>query len=110
MPTSKRLIGRRIAYVRKSAGITQAELAEKINISEKYLSRIECGKQLPNVMIIVKICEVLHVSSDELLLFPTVTSSLKEKRIEDELISFSEYDKEQIIQILKCIKLIKNKY
>ena len=43
MTLLKEVIGKRIASARKGARLTQAELSEKINISEKYLSRIECG-------------------------------------------------------------------
>lgn len=55
---SKEIIGRRIANARKASQMTQAELSEKIDISEKYLSRIERGKKLPNIMIVAQICEV----------------------------------------------------
>ncbi len=67
MTLSKETIGKRIAKARKGAKLTQAELAEEIGISEKYLSRIECGKQLPSIVIFLKICEVLYISVDELL-------------------------------------------
>lgn len=36
-------IGRKIAYYRRLKNLTQAELAQKINISTSYLSKIECG-------------------------------------------------------------------
>ena len=67
MSKLNRSIGKRISNARKAAGLTQAELSEKIEISEKYLSRIECGKQLPSVVIVVKICDALDISADELL-------------------------------------------
>ena len=63
----KEVLGKRISIARKLAHMTQAEFAERINISEKYLSRIECGKQLPSIVIVAKICEVLCISADELL-------------------------------------------
>ena len=55
------VIGKRIANARKAAHMTQAEL------SEKYLNRIECGKQVPSIAIVAKICEMLCVSADKLL-------------------------------------------
>ena len=111
MSTSISSIGKRIALARKNAGLTQATLAERIGISEKYLSRVECGKQTPTVMVIVKICESLCISADELLLTETIaTHNALESKLQYEIRDFSAYDKEQIIAILRAIKSIKNKY
>ena len=71
MPLSKEAIGKRIAFARKELDMTQSEFSEQIGISEKYLSRIECGKQLPSIVIITKICEFLDISTDELLSYTT---------------------------------------
>ena len=106
MPLSKETIGKRIANSRKVAGLTQAELSEKIGISGKYLSRIECGKQVPNIVIIARLCEVLCVSADKLLSSNQIISS--DNRIQNELADFSIYEQEQIVEIIKIIKDIKN--
>ena len=103
---SKEIIGKRIANARKASQMTQAELSEKIDISEKYLSRIERGKQLPNIVIVAKICEVLHISTDELLEQSNVYN--KNQGIQNEVGNFSKYDQDQIIEIIKIIINIKN--
>ena len=102
---SKEKIGKNISKARKTAKLTQAELAEKINISEKYLSRIECGKQLPSVMIVAKICEVIHISADELL---GQTTSYNYKVIQNETNDLSVYEQERISEIIKIIKEIRD--
>ena len=86
--------------------MTQAELSEKIDISEKYLSRIECGKQLPSIVIIARICEVLHISADELLAQSNAYN--KNKDVQNAVGTLSKYDQEQIIEIIKIIINIKN--
>ena len=101
-----RSIGKRILNVRKAAGLTQAELSERIGISEKYLSRIECGKQVPSVVIIAKICENLGVSADELLKLNKVEKETG--NIENEIADFSTYEQNRIAEIIKIIKEIKN--
>ena len=101
---SKETIGRRIANARKTSQMTQAELSEKIDISEKYLSRIECGKQLPNIVIVAQICEVLNISADELL----AQSNVYSKGVQNEVGNLSKYDQDQIIEIIKIIINIKN--
>ena len=42
------LVGRNIQRLRKNAGMTQAQLAEKINISTAFVSRIEVSDKLPD--------------------------------------------------------------
>ena len=106
MSISESKIGKRIAHFRKAAQITQAELAEKIDISEKYLSRIECGKQLPSIAIVVRICEVLCISADNLLSLSKF--GISNGGIHNELTDFSEEEQKQIIEIIKIIKEIKN--
>ena len=53
-------IGIRIAKRRKEAGIKQNILAEKIGISNNYLSGIECGNEKPSLEILIKICNIFH--------------------------------------------------
>ena len=105
MTLLKETIGRRIAKARKDAKLTQAELAEMIGISEKYLSRVECGKQLPSIVIVMKICEVLYISADELL---GKTNIYNSKVIQNEMNNFSAYEEECISEIIKIILTIKN--
>ena len=106
MSTSNGFIGKRIANARKAADLTQAELSEKIGISEKYLSRIEGGKQVPSVAIVARICEALCVSADKLLSLNQITAL--ENSIHNEIADFSIYEQERIIEIIKIIKEFKN--
>jgi transcriptional regulator with XRE-family HTH domain len=105
MTISKETIGRRIADARKTACLTQAELAEKIDISEKYLSRIECGKQLPSIVIVLKICEVLYISVDELL---GQAKGYNNQPVQNEMSGLSSYEQKRIAEIIKIIMEIKN--
>ena len=104
MSISKETIGKRIASARKKAHMTQAKLAERIGISEKYLSRIECGKQLPSIMIVAKICDVLCVSAD---VFLGQTNICDTPSIQNELNTLSLYEQKRIAEIIKIIKKIK---
>lgn len=61
-------LGQRIARRRIQIGIRQNALADRIGISNNYLSSIERGKEKPSLEIIVKICNVLHVTPDYLLM------------------------------------------
>lgn len=59
-------VGRRLHKARKSAGLTQMELAEKSGIPQSYLSRLERGEHTPNAMTIEKIGRALNVPVAEL--------------------------------------------
>ena len=88
MPLSKEIVVKRIANARKIAHLTQAELSKKIDISEKYLGRIECGKQLPSIVIIAIICETLQIPADEILLLSQAKFYISSKDIQNEIASF----------------------
>lgn len=61
-------MGTRIKMRRKELKMSQAELAEKINVSNNHISSIETGKQLPSLPTFVDICEQLQTTPDFLLL------------------------------------------
>ena len=60
-------IGARVKDARKAKQMSQAELAEKLNISLSHMSDIETGKSNFGVDILMRITEVLQVSADKLL-------------------------------------------
>lgn len=59
-------IGKRIKLQRVKLSKTQDQLAEEVNISQKYLSQIEIGKSKPRVEVLIKIANALGVSLDYL--------------------------------------------
>lgn len=60
-------IGTRIKKLRKERNLTQSQLAEKIFISESYMALIELNKRHPSTDVIIKLAEILDVSSDFIL-------------------------------------------
>ena len=69
---------------RKELKMSQAELAEKVNVSNNHISSIETGKQIPSLTTFVKICEQLDTTPDFLLLGSLHTDNLP-KNIYDSL-------------------------
>ena len=59
--------GKFIAESRKQLGLTQKDLAEKLGISDKTISKWETGHGMPDVSVIPELCEILSVNSNELL-------------------------------------------
>ena len=59
--------GQRLTALRTAKGITQQELAEGLAVSNKTISKWECGKGLPEVSLMLPLCEVLGITVNELL-------------------------------------------
>lgn len=60
-------IAQNLAFYRKRAGLTQAELAEKINYSDKSVSKWEQGNGVPDVYILLQLAKLYKVSLNELV-------------------------------------------
>ena len=60
-------IGKFIAECRKQQNLTQAQLAEKLNITDRAVSKWECGKSMPDVSVMLQLCDVLEINVNELL-------------------------------------------
>lgn len=59
-------IGKFIATCRKEQGLTQAVLAEKLNITDRAVSKWETGRSLPDAAIMPELCELLKININEL--------------------------------------------
>ena len=60
-------IGKFIAECRKNVNLTQMQLAEKLNITDKAVSKWERGKALPDSSIMLELCQVLKITVNDLL-------------------------------------------
>ena len=60
-------IGENIARLRRLSNMTQSELAEKINYSDKSVSKWEQGNGIPDVRILLQLAELFNVSVDDLV-------------------------------------------
>ncbi len=66
----KQLIGKNISAHRKRCGLTQAGLAEKVNYTDKAVSKWERGESLPDVLTLVQLAEQFDITVDDLLRDP----------------------------------------
>ena len=64
-----------IATRRKELGYTQQQLAEKLNVSDKVVSKWETGRSLPDTSMLTDLAEVLEISVNELLKSDTVSKT-----------------------------------
>ena len=61
-------IGRRVRLARETAGLTQEELAERINVSIQFISDLERGVVGASLITYRNLCKAMHASSDYILL------------------------------------------
>ena len=82
-------IGKFIAQRRKDQGLTQMQLAEKLNITDRAVSKWETGKAMPDSAIMLELCDVLQITVNDLL--------------NGEIISMENYNKKMEQQLLEVI-------
>ena len=78
-------IGKFIAECRKNKNMTQAELAEKLNITDRAISKWETGKGMPDSSIMLDLCNELRITVNELLSGEMIDMEQKNEQL-DELI------------------------
>lgn len=79
--------GKFIAELRKSHGMTQLQLAEKLGVSDKTVSRWECGKGMPELSILMPLCEVLEINVNELLSGEFLTQESYSQKAEENMLN-----------------------
>lgn len=87
-------IGRFIAETRKSKNLTQKQLAEKLSISDKTVSKWECGKGLPDVTIMLDLCEELQITVNDLLTGEIVSKIDYQKKAEENMMNLMKENQE----------------
>lgn len=98
-------IGRFIAERRRQAGLTQAQLAEKLNITDRAVSKWETGKSMPDSSIMLELCEILNITVNDLLCGEVVTVENYKEKLEQNLIEMKR-QKEEADRILLTLEWV----
>ena len=80
------MIGKFISACRKEKGLTQMQLAEKLNITNRAVSKWETGKSMPDVSLMLDLCNILDITVNELLSGERIIMEDYQKRAEENLI------------------------
>lgn len=89
------VIGKFIAQKRKEKNLTQAQLAEELGVSNKTVSKWECGKCMPDYNIIESLCKQLEITVSELM-----DGEMNEKN------SIRVYDEKQILDLIERTQIL----
>ena len=98
-------IGRFIAQCRKTGGLTQRQLADGLGISDKTVSKWECGNGLPEVSLMLPLCAALGITVNDLLSGERVAQADYQKKAEEnmmELIRENAENKKRLALSLIC--------
>ena len=93
----KKEIGRKISAIRKEQGMTQKELAEKLHVTDKSVSKWETGTHFPDIAIMEDLAIALGISVAELLGLENVSS----EELISEITKISLEEKEEIKKTLR---------
>lgn len=104
-------IGKFIAECRKKKNLTQAQLAEKLNITDRAVSKWETGKSMPDSSIMLDLCEILGITVNELLSGEEVNMEIYEQKADENLIALkrkaeNNMTKNTIVSILFSVTLL----
>ena len=104
-------IGQNIRKIRKAHGLSQEELAEKVNISTTHMSHIETGNTKLSLPVLVDIAAALEVRTDDLLNNnPAVATSSVMDEIAAVLERCSAKESKVIADVVRATKLSMDKY
>ena len=90
-------IGKFIAECRKKKNLTQMQLAEKLNITDRAISKWETGKGMPDSSIMLELCNELDISVNELLSGELIDMKNYNKNVADENLIKVQREKEYVI-------------
>ncbi len=94
-------IGKFIAEQRKKNGLTQMQLAERLNITDRAVSKWETGKSLPDSSIMLELCQILNISVNDLLSGEVVTMDNYNKELENNLLEMVKQKQEADKHLLR---------
>mgnify|MGYP004567380099 FL=1 len=102
----KNATGRFIAELRKQKGFTQKELAEKLMVTDKAISRWETGKGLPDTSLLKPLGDVLGVSVTELLPGKKIEEVDMKERADNIILEALNYSKRMLASVIGTILFI----
>lgn len=94
------IIGNKLLSIRKRMGLTQAEVAEAAGLSDRTYADIERGTVNMRIETILKICNVLHITPDEILTADDASIMVQQEELINRLNSCNSKDKKTALNLL----------
>ena len=87
-------IGKFISACRKEKGLTQAQLGEKLGVTDRAVSKWETGRSMPDSSIMLELCGLLDITVNELLTGERIQMEDYSKKAEENLIELKKYEEQ----------------
>lgn len=94
-------IGNKLLAIRKRMGLTQAEVAEAAGLSDRTYADIERGTVNMRIETILRICQVLHITPDEVLTDDQSPEAIQQEQLWERLAACNSKDKETALRLLE---------
>ncbi len=94
------VIGNKLLSYRKRLGLTQAEVAERAGMSDRTYADIERGTVNMRIETMLSICQVLHVTPDEVFVEEDVSENKKEEELLARLHNCNSKDRETVFKLI----------
>lgn len=88
-------IGKFISQCRKEKKLTQNQLAEKLGITDKAVSKWETGKSMPDISLLIPLCEILDITLNEMFAGEYISEDKIKEKTDEVLINIMENRKRQ---------------
>ena len=95
-----KFIGNKLYTVRKRLGMTQAEVAEAAGLSDRTYADIERGTVNMRIETVLRICNALHITPNEILTEEAPASHLKAEELWNRLNACSPLERETALRLL----------
>ncbi len=95
-----RKIGNKILELRKHTGLTQAEIAEKAGIADRTYADIERGNVNMRIETLLKICDALSVTPDDILTEENKSAHIKREAVAEKFSCCTEKEKQTALEIV----------
>lgn len=100
-----RAIGNRLLAIRRRQGLTQAEVAEAAGLADRTYADIERGTVNMRLETILRICQALHITPDEILTQERSAIAVRQEELIARLNACSEKDRDTALQLLEVYLL-----
>jgi len=93
-------LGKFIVVCRKEHGLTQAQLAEKLGVTDRAVSKWENAKSMPDSSIMLPLCGILGINVNELLTGEKIAMKDYDRNAEENLLRLKKENEEQVKRLL----------
>ena len=98
-------IGKFITLLRKEKNITQNDLAKKLKITDRAISKWENGRGMPDLSLLMPLCETLNISINELLSGERLNKKEYQDKLEENIINTIDYSNKKIKKEKRTFKI-----